>query len=71
MVDFRDGPFGAGADARLAGLPLARNPFDPRADARAWLWWRLGWADVDRFWGTEARPNRAVPPLPKVLEVIL
>ena len=36
--------FSAGADARLAGLPLHANPH-PRTDERAYKGWRRGWQD--------------------------
>jgi hypothetical protein len=46
--------FNAGCDARLAGRPSSANPH-AGGIARDYFVWKLGWTDIDRFWGKWAR----------------
>ena len=43
--------FGAGSDARIAGLPLRACPYRDDFLGSAW---RLGWWDVHRLWARDA-----------------
>lgn len=55
--------FNAGSDARLAGVPLADNPYPPQGDSR-YSYWRMGWIDVEKHWGEWARwPVVKLPPV--------
>jgi hypothetical protein len=56
--------FGAGSDARLAGLPLSACPHDPLWERALSEAWRRGWWDVDAHWAADALwPH---PDLPRV-----
>ncbi len=53
--------FGAGCDARIAGIPKA---FNPHSEGRLRVWWARGHDDAASYWGCWAR--WPVKPLPKV-----
>lgn len=45
--------FNLGANARLMGLPVDACP--KHEDFNWGHYWRMGWHDVDRNWGSKAR----------------
>jgi hypothetical protein len=56
--------FNAGADARLAGAPLAENPHQRALSREQHEMWDLGWRDVDTWWGKLSRwPHKKLPPV--------
>jgi len=55
--------FNAGCDARLAGVAPGCNPH-AAGNRHLQQSWRLGWKDVNDFWGLLAK--RQVRPLPPV-----
>ena len=53
--------FSAGCDARLRGEPLEPCPYD---DHPGRTFFRSGWLDIDRFWGSRVNgrwPYRKAP----------
>ncbi len=50
--EIQDRAFNQGSDARLAGEPLERCPLVATGLV---MYWRWGWADVERHWGELAR----------------
>lgn len=59
--------FNRGCDARIAGMSLSANPYNLVERPECWLQWRLGYKDVDRYWGRNALWH--VRPLPRLREV--
>lgn len=55
--------FNKGADARIAGHPIADNPYESSEDRRMW---HLGWQDVAYNWGKGSK-WRKVKPLPEIV----
>jgi hypothetical protein len=47
--------FNAGADARIAGLGLEKNPYHDEAESESQKYWDAGWHDVDSYWGKWAK----------------
>lgn len=61
--DARKRCFNLGADARLAGLTPAANPFpDIPWDG----YWRWGWQHTDESWGQDVKGRWPVVPLPQI-----
>lgn len=68
MQDKYDGwAFNRGCDARIAGKPMAANPFGEGDQFT--FGWNHGWLDVDRNWGSDSR--HPVRPLPEITGVRL
>jgi hypothetical protein len=54
--------FSQGCDARLTGRPYSANPHCSAAERGLRGAWQLGWEDVQRNWGVQARwPVRVLP----------
>lgn len=65
--------FNLGCQARLDGKPLSDCPYggltESGCDYRELKFhWRLGWKDVDQYWGTNSRAQPRS--LPTVQEVV-
>lgn len=58
--------FNMGCDARLAGLPITANPHNVKILS---TYWRMGWEDVDVFWGKKVRGRWPYMALQAVKEV--
>jgi hypothetical protein len=64
-VGCREKAFNEGSDARIAGIPLAANPY--LTGSGYYSYWRMGWKDVESNWGQDA--FWPVKPLPLVARV--
>ena len=58
----KDRAFNLGSDSRIYGYPESFNPYPIKSIA--WLYWAMGWRDVDKFWGFEKGlwPIKEIPP---------
>ncbi len=46
--------YNEGSDARLAGIPVRKNPY-PSAQRDAQSYWRMGWYCVDEQWASACK----------------
>lgn len=61
--------FNLGSDARCYGRPHTANPYSHATERTHWDAWRMGWDDVDKWWGLWCRRGRcrwAAKALPEV-----
>lgn len=58
--------FNQGSDSRLRGEPMDANPYLKGFDANGHDHWRMGWRDVDAWYGRYVRGRWVFSPLPLV-----
>ena len=56
--------FNQGSDARIAGVPLKENRYEPATLTRDY--WKKGWCHANEHWGTGCKRNRPARELPAV-----
>lgn len=53
--------FSQGCDARLAGQPKSANPYSSTTHHSLYHHWRMGWQDLNDWWGKHNRWARRLP----------